>query len=215
MHAPSFVTSSIILAVVAVGCAHAQDLGGGSGGSGANGATSGTTTNASSTGTGGGGSGSSGTGGSTGGAGCRAGSMPCAADEWCDFSNNLCGASDWLGVCRKRPSQCPTPPPVPVCGCDGKSYASDCFAEMAGVGVNANGSCTQAGTFPCGPMLMCQVGLEYCQIANGIVLGHQCLPLPASCLAPNTADCSCMPIAMDCGSCTGTIGEITEQHGCG
>jgi len=70
-------------------------------------------------------------------------------------------------------------------------------------------------TFACGPTLLCKTAQEYCDMTEGIVVGYGCRPLPASCLPPSVADCGCMPIAPDCGSCKGTTDEITEAHGCG
>jgi hypothetical protein len=47
------------------------------------------------------------------------GSPGCAADEYCDFSNNRCGADDTTGRCVPRPASCPTLLiPERTCGCD-------------------------------------------------------------------------------------------------
>jgi hypothetical protein len=54
------------------------------------------------------------------------------------------------GTCWSKPRSCP-PDIVPVCGCDGKSYANDCERQAAGVskrndGVYSSPSCP--GTVP-------------------------------------------------------------------
>jgi len=197
----------------------------GAGGASAATGTTTTTGTTASTGTGA----ATGTGGGSGGGAVCGGlkGLPCAADEWCDYPNDDCGGDDDTGVCRPRPTSCPTPPPVSTCGCDGHAYASACDAEQAGVDVSANGSCagsssssvssssSSGGTsFACGTV-SCQAGVEYCDVAEGFVEAYACKKLPASCLPPNAADCSCMPIQPDCGSCTGTTGQVTEYHGCG
>jgi hypothetical protein len=139
----------------------------------------------------------------------------CPADAWCQFPNHDCGGTDDTGICVKRPVDCSGVPSNPVCGCNGQSYPNACLAEQAGVDVHAGGPCQVPQLFACGPMLSCKTGLEYCDDDNGIVAAYSCQPLPTSCLPPNTTDCACMPIAPDCGSCSGANGQITESHGCG
>jgi hypothetical protein len=92
--------------------------------------------------------------------------------------------------------------------CSGVCEYPDPFAEKK--------NCLPAApTFACGPSLSCKMGQEFCQVLDGAVVGYQCLALPASCLPPNMADCACMPVAPDCGSCSGPTGQITETRGCG
>ena len=56
----------------------------------------------------------------------------CASDEGCDSK----------GACAPRPTICGIPPvPSHVCGCDGSTYESACFAAMAGVRVASDGLC--------------------------------------------------------------------------
>ena len=63
----------------------------------------------------------------------------CDPDAYCDYTDG-CGAADQGGVCRTRPEVC-TQVWAPVCGCDGRTYASDCVAAAAGVDVASEGEC--------------------------------------------------------------------------
>jgi hypothetical protein len=69
----------------------------------------------------------------------------CAVDEFCDFHEGRCTAQ---GVCRPGGSaasvlQC-DPDSGPVCGCDGKTYQSECARHRAGVSKAQGGPCHPA-----------------------------------------------------------------------
>jgi hypothetical protein len=63
----------------------------------------------------------------------------CVAGSYCAFKTQ-CGATDAGGVCTKKPNMC-TKIYKPVCGCDEKTYGSDCTAAAAGVSVASQGEC--------------------------------------------------------------------------
>ena len=70
----------------------------------------------------------------------------CLADEFCDFAGPGCDWADASGRCAPRPTECPEPGGVPVCGCDGQTYLTECNAHMAGTdSSNEGGGCLVPG----------------------------------------------------------------------
>lgn len=71
------------------------------------------------------------------------GSPTCPDDEFCDYpEGSFCGGDDSQGRCTARPTDCPEPGGVPVCGCDGTDYLTECSANLAGTDAARFGSCT-------------------------------------------------------------------------
>ena len=67
--------------------------------------------------------------------------IDCRKHLFCDYPvEATCGAADQMGTCRLRPQVC-TMIYAPVCGCDGKTYASDCVRQGAGISKRKNGPC--------------------------------------------------------------------------
>ena len=71
-----------------------------------------------------------------------ANSPTCGAGLFCQHQPGaLCGAADAGGICVKVINSCPTAPGKPVCGCDGKTYATACQATVSQVGILDLGAC--------------------------------------------------------------------------
>lgn len=170
----------VVAAAVMAGC----DDSGGGGGEGGSGASGGN-------GTGGNGAGGGGTGGGGQGGGQACGSATCGPDQFCDWSDDLCGASQsGAGSCKPRPEGCPDSY-APRCGCNGVVFSNECDANGVGQDISNAGGCTPPdGTFACGPQF-CAAGQQYCQRTGSDVGGtpdyYQCIDLPQGCM-----DCACL-----------------------
>ncbi len=75
--------------------------------------------------------------------------LPCAPSETCDIQG--CGIMDPMGVCVPTPTVCPDAW-MPVCGCDGQTYSTDCDRLVAGVAKDHDGQCA------CEVIIVCKSG---------------------------------------------------------
>jgi hypothetical protein len=123
--------------------------------------------------------------------------LTCAQGEYCVFPNPDCGAADQLGTCQPKPPVC-NDIYAPVCGCDGKDYASECVAASAGFGVLHAGKCAPGSSGSmCGGLAgtACQKG-EYCAYELGAQCGANdqtgtCSAVPGACDAIYQPVCGC------------------------
>jgi hypothetical protein len=122
----------------------------------------------------------------------------CPTDEYCLYKPaDMCGRADATGVCTKieRDVVCDAIY-APVCGCDGKTYASECVASRAGVSVDHAGECgTNSET--CGGLLgkTCPSG-TFCDFPPDVMCGAAdgtgtCTPKPEACTAEYNPVCGC------------------------
>lgn len=145
----------------------------------------------------------------------------CAQDELCHWEYATCGRPAvtpgngelWPGSCVPRDAACDAQ--RPVCGCDGKAYASDCAAHSAGVDTWWEGCAAPPGYFVCGAKF-CQLDTEICREEFGDTGDRysQCEPRPA-CDAGKLCDClhaspNCDPYVTPTCSDDGQ-GRVTES----
>lgn len=120
-------------------------------------------------------------------------STPCQSpDEFCNYSDNLCGATKYVGHCKARPGGC-TGVYSPVCACDGKVYGNSCSANAAGFDLANEGTCAppDAKLFACGPYF-CDKASEYCEKIGdlpSIADSYECKSLPPVCKGVASCDC--------------------------
>ena len=129
------------------------------------------------------------------------GHVKCAAGELCHWDFASCGrpygapnATDSPG-CQAPDAACNAQPPV--CGCDGKVYASKCAAHAAGVDTWWEGCTAPAGYFKCGDKF-CRLATEICHEDLGDTGDRwsSCEPRPA-CDTGTLCDC------LDATDCNG------------
>ena len=109
-----------------------------------------------------------------------------AEDSFCDRSDTGCTAQ--VGFCKKKPVLL-CEQFSPVCGCDGVSYSSACWAGVRGVSIAQQHECDDLGTrcdpgHPCPADAVCARITRTCQShVEGL-----CFDAPPTCaLAPHKA----------------------------
>jgi len=85
----------------------------------------------------------------------------CPGDEYCEFRFGTCGREGDVGLCKEVPLDC-REVLVPVCACDGRTYANKCEAAKAGVSVLHEGRCPEV----CSRERECPDD-QYCQFPPG------------------------------------------------
>ena len=120
---------------------------------------------------------------------CARGKEDCPPDQYCYFSDRLCGTNVPTGECRLPSGDCKD---VPACACNGTTTLTDCEAQKNGVDVDTSGATCASGTFPCG-VTQCKLGAQAClSKATG---EPQCIDDCAKCPCAAYPACSCEYIA--------------------
>jgi hypothetical protein len=144
----------------------------------------------------------------------RCGAAACVDGQYCKTSPpDACSVQSTSSVCTAAPKQCEASCPG-VCGCDGKFYCNACWAQRAGVDVNASDTtckakgCTGEGS-GAGDFWSCQMGWRCFDLNYNI----ECRPVGngAHCVcsvdgqpttefdADATIQCGGQPAADQCG----------------
>jgi hypothetical protein len=148
------------------------------------------------------------------GAACVVGGGTCAAGEFCRPAVGACGASA-AGHCTTIPEVCPPPiSNIPVCGCDGVTYANACAAFAAGFGIASQGEC-EADQQACGGTAggTCPEG-EFCKRPAGECAGDAegvCQSTPVVCQGNVAPVCGCDGVTYS-NACVADGAGVTVDH---
>jgi hypothetical protein len=124
---------------------------------------------------------------------------PCDADQYCEYSDALCGTGVKTGIClfRDPVGACEVNlDDAEVCGCDGQFYRADgcssrrgMIADSSGTDVAADGRCGKLeGDLSCGAVVA-SVEQYYCVHMAGTTQ-YYIIQLPPQC--DNHIDCQCL-----------------------
>jgi len=116
----------------------------------------------------------------------------CMDGQFCKGEEGAC-ADDAEGICTDIPVTCPAIFD-PVCGCDNRTYSSDCMADAAGVTVEAVGVCDDDGQ-ACGGSAgdTCEKD-QFCRTAEGECAADaegECASIPTVCPLAREPVCGC------------------------
>jgi hypothetical protein len=115
----------------------------------------------------------------------------CPEGTTCAALPGHCDDTSDEGICVPIPDDC-TEHHLPLCGCDGVTYANECALLEAGVRLDHFGPCehpcTNDGSHPCGEGTFCELPPEVCDHPEGEGI---CLPRPEACPQHYEPVCGC------------------------
>ena len=110
----------------------------------------------------------------------------CDEDQFCEFA----GCVVETGKCVARPSGCYTDEVAPVCGCDGRTHMTRCWAHLEGVSIRHDGACEQEPR-SCFKDNQCDED-QFCEFAGCVVETGKCVARPSGCYTDEVAPvCGC------------------------
>jgi hypothetical protein len=118
-------------------------------------------------------------------------SIPCPDNQFCELPASECGSADLQGRCVEVTDACPEFY-SPVCGCDGVTYANDCFRQAAKAQKAYDGTCEGVcggvAGIPCPDGEFCELPAGECHSAD---LQGRCVETGGACPQVYDPVCSC------------------------
>ena len=136
-----------------------------------------------------------------------------AADKFCKFPKGACGKDPSIpGICTPTGpgGRCPLDWD-PVCGCDGRTYSNECFADAAGVSIRHWGECKDV----CLVDHDCPAASHFCKFAEG-TCGEPgapgfCAPIPDGCPEIWDPVCGCDDLTYG-NECEADAARVSIRH---